>query len=166
MALTIGEWIQQTGINDSNLQIWKANVAFTTAENDAYTKALPKTIDTTRQYTVLVKFAATPDGSALPLKLWLGYGDSFALSGDGANVVATNGFYFKQLFDDVVLAVANAYQFTIDPELPVADVVTVGAIASGAKVRIPKGLRAILHLDGASTLNATNCDFYVIQSRK
>lgn len=166
MALTIGEWIQQQKIGDSNLQIWKCNVAFTTAENDAYTKALPKSIDTTRQYVLMVKFAATPDGQALPFKLWLGYGNDFALSGDGASVAATNGFYFKQLFDDVVLAVTNGYQFTIDPDLPVADVVTVAAIGSGAKVRVPKGLRAIFHLDGGSTLNATNCDFYVIQSRK
>lgn len=165
MALTQGEWIQQIG-GDSNLQIWKANVAYTTGENDAYTKPIPKSIDTTRQYTLLVQHAATPDGSNLPIDLWMGYGDSFALSGDGANVVADNGFNYKELLNISEGAVAVAYAITIDPELPVADVVTVAAIASGLKVRVPKGLRHAFNLDGASTLNATNTNFWVIQSRK
>ncbi len=165
MALTQGQWIQQIG-GDSNLQIWKANVAFTTGENDAYTYPIPKAIDTTRQYSLVIQFAATPDGQALPVDLWLGYGDSFALSGDGANVVATNGFNYKEILNDAVLAVAVAYHITIDPDLPVADVVTVAAIGSGLKVRVPKGLRAAFNLDAGSTLNATNADFYVIQSRK
>lgn len=165
MALTQGNWTPQK-TDDSKLQVWKCNVAFTTSENDAYTKPIPKSIDTNRQYTLMIKFAATPDAVALPLDLWLGYGDSFELSGDGSSVTATNGFNFKQLFDDVVGAVSTAYQFTLDPELPVADVVTVAAISSGAKVRIPKGFRAVFNLDGASTLNATNCDFYVIQTRE
>lgn len=165
MALTQGEWIQQVG-GDSNLQIWKANVAFTTAENDAYTKPIPLSIDTTRQYTLLVQAAATPDGQALPIDIWLGYGNSFALSGDSSSVVATDGFKYKELLNDGVLAVATPYGITIDPELPVADVLAVASIGSGLKVRIPKGFRAAFNLNGGSTLNATNCNFWVIQSRK
>ncbi len=166
MALTQGAWTTQI-TNDSNILVSKCNVAFTTAENDAYTLATPRgLIDPKLPWSLLVVCAATPDGQALPLDIWGGYGDSFALSGDGANVVATNGMKLKQAFDDVVLAVTPlVYHFTFDPELPVADVVTVAAIASGAKVRVPKFPRYAFNLNGGSTLNATNADFYIIQVR-
>ena len=163
MALTQGAWTTQLS-GDSGFYVTKCNVAFTTAENDAYTLKTPRLLDTTKQWTMLLACAATPDGSALPLDIWGGYGDSFALSGDGATVAATNGVLIKQVFDDVVLAVSPLiYQFTFDPDLPVADVVTVSAIATGPKIRIPIMPHYAFNLDGASTLNATNCDFTIIQ---
>lgn len=166
MALTQGAWITQVS-KDSGFYITKCNVAFTTAENDAYTLKTPEFLDTNRQWTLLIKFAATPDGSALPVDLWGGYGDSFALSGDGATVAATNGVLIKQVLDDCVLAVDPVvYSITFDPELPVADVVTVAAIGSGLKVRIPKFPHYVINFDGGSTLNATNVDLYIIQHIK
>lgn len=166
MALTQGAWTRVESADDSKYFISTCNVAFTTAENDAYTLKTPKFLNPDKPWTLLVSAAATPDDSALPLDVWGGYSDSFALSGDGANVVATDGVKIKQVFDDVVLAVDPlVYSFTFDPELPVADVVTVAAIGSGPKVRIPRFPYYAFNLNGGSTLNATNCDFTIIQKQ-
>lgn len=166
MALTQGAWTTQVD-GKSGLYVTKCNVAFTTAENDAYTLKTPKFLDTTKQWTLLIKFAATPDGTGLPVDLWGGYSDSFALSGDGASVAATDGFQIGQVLDDAVLAVDPlVYQITFDPNLPVANVVTVSAIASGLKYRIPILPHYAINFDGASTLNNTNVDLYIIQWQK
>ncbi len=163
MALTQGAWATQV-TNDNGVYITKCNVAFTVAENDAYTLKTPNLLDTSKAWTLLIVAAATPDAVALPVDLWGGYGDSFALSGDGATVAATNGVKIKQVLDDCVLAVTPlVYQITLDPNLPVADVVTVAAINSGLKARIPVFPHYAINLNGGSTLNATNCDFYIIQ---
>jgi len=166
MALTQGAWsVLSSGSSSSGTVVWKCNVAFTTAENDAYTLKTPKELDTKKQWNLLILNAATPDGSALPVDLWGGYAPNFALSGDSTTVTATSGFKIKQILDDCVLAVTNAYQITIDPQLPVADVVAVASIASGLKVRVPVLPFYAINLNGASTLNATNCDFYIIQQQ-
>jgi len=163
MALTQGAWSEKS-VNG----LWRAtcNVAFTTAENDAYTLKTPDNLDPTKPWTLIVAAAATADGSALPLDIWVGHDSDFALSGDGASVVATNGGMFKQVCDDCVLAVTTVeYAFLMDPNLPVADVVTVAAIATGFKIRVPVAPYYAFNLDGASTLNATNCDFTIVQSK-
>lgn len=166
MALTQGAWNIQKS-SDKGTAIWKCNVAFTTAENDAYTLKTPKELDTTKQWVLLVSAAATPDGQALPVDIWGGLNASFVLSGDGANVVATNGFKIKEALNDAVLAVTPlVYGITFDPVLPVADVVTVAAIGSGLKVRIPVLPYYAFNLNGGSTLNATNCDFYIVQQQR
>jgi hypothetical protein len=165
MALTQGAWTRKS--SSKNSMIITCNVAFTTAENDAYTLKTPADLDPTKQWTLLLKCAATPDGQALPLDLWGGYTSSFALTGDSTTVAATDGVKIKQVFDDVVLAVTPLiYEFTFDPILPVADVVTVAAIGSGAKVRIPVLPYYAFNLNGGSTLNATNADFTIIQVQR
>lgn len=142
------------------------NVAYTTGENDAYTLKTPATLDGTKPFILQVSSAATPDGSALPLKIWIGNSDTFALTGDGASIAATGGGFFKQLTDDCVLAVTTTvHSFLIDPNLPVADVVTVAAIATGYKARVPASPYYVFHLDGASTLNATNTTFTILQKQ-
>jgi hypothetical protein len=139
-------------------------VTATTAENDAYTLATPKEVDCSKPFTLFLVTSATPDAQALPMDLWIGYGDDFALSGDGANVVATSGAKFKQIFDDVVLAVTPlVYDFAFDPDLAVADVVAVSAIATGPKIKTPKVPRMAFNLNGGSTLAATTHTYTLIQ---
>lgn len=143
------------------------NVAFTTAENDAYTLKTPADLDPTKQWSLLIKAAATPDGQALPLDIWGGYSSSFVLAGDGSTVAATDGVKLKEVLNDAVLAVSPlVYQITFDPNLPVADVVTVAAIGSGLKVRIPVLPYYAFNLNGGSTLNATNADFTIVQVQR
>ena len=162
MALTQSEWVAKPSVNGKS--VWECTVASTTSENDAYTKKTPANLDLSRPFTLFYSAAATPDGSALPLDLWIGFGSDFALSGDGANVVATNGANYKTIMDDVVLAVTtNKYAWVFEPNMLVADVVTVAAIATGLKVRTPNACYLAFNLDGASTLAATTHTFTIVQ---
>ena len=162
MALTQSAW-SETYVNG----LYKASctVASTTAENDAYTLKTPANLETDKPWTLFYSASATPDGQALPLDLWIGYSDSFALSGDGANVVATGtGSNYKSIMDDVVLAVSPiAYSFAFDPDQAVADVVTVAAIATGLKVKVPIAPYYAFNLDGGSTLAAATHTFIIVQ---
>jgi hypothetical protein len=163
MALTQGEWTQQH-TTLSGMKVWKCNVAFTTAEHDAYTLKTPSLLDTSKAWMLLMSGAAAPDGTTLPVDLWGGYTDSFSLSGDNTSVAATDGFKIKQILDDCQACITPlVYGITFDPILPVADVVAVASIGSGLKVRIPVLPYYVINLNGGGTLNATNCDFYIIQ---
>ncbi len=161
MALTQSDWSEK---EVNGVYVASCTVVSTVAENDAYTKRTPKGFDPTKKWTLLYKADDTPDGQALPLDVWMGFADSFALSGDGANVVAASGAEFKSIFDDVVLAVDKYYAFNFDPNLAVADVVTVAAIATGPKVKIPVAPYYAFNLDGGSTLAATTHTFVIIQA--
>jgi len=162
-GLVSGAWTTST-VN----KMFKAEctVTYTTEETDAYTLKTPKQLDGSKPFMLFIASAATPDGQALPFKMWVGFSESFVVSGQGASVVATDGAYWKQLSDDVVLAVTTVkHGFLIDPNLAVADVVTVAAIATGLKVKSPKVPYFAFHLDGGSTLAATNTTFTIIQAQ-
>jgi hypothetical protein len=161
MALTQSAWISKT-VNGALVST--CTVVQTTAENDAYTLKTPKELDTTRPFLLSVQASATPDGVAVPFDIWVGYGEDFALTGNDSTVAATSGAKFKQIFDDIVLAVTPlVYTFLIDPYLPVADVVTVAAIATGPKVRVPSAPYYVFNLNGGSTLNAATMTFTIAQ---
>jgi len=156
MALTQGEW---SVVTVNKKMVATCNVAFTTAENDAYTYKTPKELDPTKKWLLIVKPAATADGTTLPVDLWIGFGETFALSGDGANVVATVGAEFKNIIDDASAATARAV--LMDPDLAQSEVVAIAT--GGLKCKVPIAPYYVFNLDGSSTLNATNCDFYIIQ---
>jgi len=161
MALTQGVWTDKT-VNG----LWRAtcNVAYTTGETDAYTLKTPDALDSSRPWALITAAAATPDGSALPLDVWVGHDSDFVLSGQGANVVAVNGGKYAEVSDDVVLAVTTVeHVFLFDPYLAIADVVTVAAIATGYKLKIPVAPYYAFNLNGGSSLAATNSDFTIVQ---
>jgi hypothetical protein len=164
VALTQTPWTSKT-VN--GFAILACEVTPTTAETDAYTLPTPADkLDGTKPFTVYHSAAATPDGAALPVDVWVGYDDSFVLSGQGANVVANNGAFYKQLNDDCVLAVGNKkYAYYINPDLGVADVVTVAAIATGYKANVPGAPYYAFNLNGASTLAATKTTWVVVQKQ-
>lgn len=158
MALTQGAWTKVKASN-SKFYIVTCNVAFTTAENDAYTLKTPRELDTSRPWTLMVKPAATADGTTLPMDLWVGWTDSFAISGDSTTVTATDGAEFKNIVDDVSAATMRSILF--DPNATQADVVAIAT--GGLRIKPPVVPYYAFNLDGGSTLNATNCDFYIIQ---
>lgn len=162
MALTQSNWSEDY-VGD--LYVATCTVVCTTAENDAYTKKTPANLDPTKPFTLFYFASATPDGVALPLDLWIGFNSSFALTGDGGTVGAgANGANWKTIMDDVVLAVTPVvYAWNLDPSLAVADVVTVGAIASGLKAKVPVVPYFAFNLDGGSTLNAVTNTFVITQ---
>jgi len=164
MALTQGAW---TDKSVNGMYRATCNVIHTTGETDAYTLKTPARstgFDTSKKWTLIVAAAATVDGSTLPFDLWVGHDDDFLLSGQGGSVVATNGGNFKTITDDILLAVTTVeHVFLMDPDLAVADVVTLAAIATGYKLKIPVAPYYAFNMDGGSSLNATNIDFTIVQ---
>ena len=166
MSLTQSAW-SDTSAN--GLLVSSCTVQATTGETDAYTLKTSKKLDPTRPFYVSLECSATPDAQALPADIWTGWSDVFALSGQGASVVSTvssveTGAKFKQFFDDVVLAVTTLnYVFLFDPDLAVADVVAVSAIATGPKIKIPVAPYYVFNLNGDTTLNAHIATWRVIQ---
>uniref|UniRef100_A0A6H1ZYN3 Uncharacterized protein n=2 Tax=viral metagenome TaxID=1070528 RepID=A0A6H1ZYN3_9ZZZZ len=160
MALTQGAW-SVTTVN--KLMVATCSVVQTIAENDAYTLKTPKELDPTKPWMLVVSTSAATDAVAVPLDIWCGFADTFVLAGDGATVAATAGVNFKQLTDDIGFSAATVSCFILDPELPVADVVTIAAIASGYKAKIPVAPYYAFNLDGASTLLAATVTYYIIQ---
>lgn len=166
MALTQSAWtVSSLGEGEKKTLVASCTVTATTAENDAYTLKTPTQLDPRKPWILGLVTSATPDGQALPVDLWVGYSDSFALSGDGANVVATGtGAKYKQIMDDVVLAVTPLmYVWQMDPDLAVADVVTVAAIATGLKIKVPVAPYYAFNLNGGSTLAAATATWVIIQ---
>lgn len=166
MALTQSAWTDKT-VNGQLVS--SCTVLATTAETDSYTLKTSKLLDPTKPFNVYLEFSGTPDGSALPMDVWTGFTEGFALSGQGASVVSTvnsvrTGAKFKQVFDDVVLAVTTLnYVFHFDPNLAVADVVTVAAIATGPKIKVPVAPYYVFNLNGGSTLAAETATWTIVQ---
>ena len=162
MALTQGSWTEET-VN--GYKVLTNVVTATTSENDAYTLKTPKSLDTSKPWYLALTFSGTPDGSALPVEIWTGFSDDFAISGDAGSITATDGGKFIQIFDDCVLAVSGLnYFWLMDPNLAVADVVTVAAVATGLKVKIPEAPYYAFNLNGASTLAAVSGTWKIIQA--
>lgn len=139
-----------------------------TADKDCWTLKTPDSLDTSKAWTLGLMFSATIDtGQVVVVDLWVGHDTSFALSGDDSTVAATagTGGFYKQLIDDAVLAVTPVmYFWQMDPNLAVADVVTVAAINTGLKVKIPVAPYYIFNIDGATTFSAAaTCTWVIIQ---
>ena len=164
MALTQGAWSDHSA---NGKLVLECTITQTTSETDAYTLKTPQnTLDGKLPWFLFLEAAATPDAQALPVDIWIGYSDAFALSGQGASVVATDGAMYKQILDTCVSAVTPlAYSFLIDPNLGEADVVTVAAIASGFKVCVPAMPYYAFNLDGGSTLAATTVTWRIVQNQ-
>lgn len=165
MALTQVDWSEKT-IN--GIYTASCSVTATTAENDAYTLKTKGGLDPRKPWQLFYYTSATPDAQALPLDLWIGFGDGFVITGDSTTVAATEGAQFKSVMDDVVLAVTPLiYTFYFDPYLAVADVVTVGAIATGLKCKIPiSPFGYAFNADGGSTLAAVTHTYKIVQDQR
>ena len=164
MALTQSAWTEV--LSSSNIYTASCTVVATTAENDAYTLKTSTDLDSTKPFTLYYSASVTPDAQALPMEIYVGHSASFAITGDGATIGATDGGKALQLMDDVVLAVAPLnYVFDLDPDLGIAPVVTVGAIATGLKNKIPVAEYYAFNLNGGSTLAAATHTFIITQDQ-
>lgn len=164
MALTQGAWTKKEA--PAGYNVWECTVLDTASENDSYTLKTPAELDGTKPWHMAMSASQTIDGSAIPLDLWLGYTDDFAISGDGSTVTAgSNGYKLKAICDDAVLAVTTLkYSFMFDPNLPVADVDLVANILDGFKIRVPAAPYYAFNLNGASTLaGATTVTWTIYQ---
>lgn len=164
---TTGWTVTTVGTGKNACMVATQTVTPATSDTDAYTLKTPAQLDPTRPWTLGLSFSETIDtGQVVVIDLWVGYNDSFALSGQGGSVVATGlGANYKQIMDDAISAVgANMYVWQMDPNLAVADVVTLAAIAGGLKVKTPIAPYYAFNVDGASTFSAAAvCTWVIIQ---
>jgi len=161
MALTQNAWTTTTsnGYNKFN-----CTVVHTTSESDAYTLKTPSALDGSKPWVLQGHTAIAADNAALAVDLWMGFNNDFALSGQTTAVTAgSNGVWFKTICDDARTALPT-YRFAwmMDPELPVADVTTLAAIATGLKVRVPAAPYYAISLNG-DTLIATTATWTIFQ---
>jgi len=165
-AETINEW-SPIVTKQTKFAVWKSTLVVNdNGESDIWTKRTPATLNPDKAFDLLLTTSQTADAQALPVRLWGGWSDDFVLAGDTTTVAATNGVQIGQVLDDCVLSVTNGILFHFDPDSPVANVVTIAAVASGLKVRIPKMPYYILHFDGGSTLAAsTTYTLWLIQKK-
>ena len=153
-TLTIGEW---GGKTYNGVTTWNCTVTATVADYDLYTKKTPDGLDPHKPWTLIVNSAAaTVDGATLPVDLYIGWDDTFALTENNAPVV-TGGVLYKADFFDSVEAASAA--ILMHPNLTVAEDTSGGA----AKCYVPIAPYYIINLDGAGTLNAVSCSFKIIQ---
>ena len=158
MALTQGAWTVRT--IGKNL-VLECDVTATTAENDAYTLKTPKgSIDPTRPWILMVNTAAaTLDGTTLPVDIWAGYADDFAITGNDSTLGATSGGEVASaIMDDVQ---AEALVVTVNPDRTAAKVQAVTNTAGEVNAGVAPYYA--INLDGAGTLDAATCHFVIIQ---
>ncbi len=163
MAIDQNPWTTKT-VN--GFLVMTCTFACDTTLFDTYTFKTPAhTIDGTKPFSLFMSAAGTLDGQAVPFNLWVGYEDNFALTGD-TPTLATNGGYYVQLTDDLVLAVTTVeHVFHIHPDLGVADVVTVAAIATGYKVNVPPSPYYAFAVDGGSAVSADAITAVIVQKQ-
>lgn len=164
--MAIGQTVWTTKTVNGFL-VLTATITGDTGLKDAYTFKTPaNTVDGTKPFTVFMSAAITPDAQALPLHLWIGYDDDFALSGDDGSLVAASGAFYVQLTEDCRTAVATLdHAFHVHPNLRVADVVAIGNILTGYKANVPPAPYYALCLNGGSVLVATVTTFRIVQKQ-
>ena len=161
MALTQNAWATTTS---NGYNKFECTVVHTTSESDAYTLRTPSALDGSRPWVLQGHTAIAADNAALAVDVWLGFNNDFALSGDTTAVTAgSNGVRYKEIMDDARTALPT-YRFAwlMDPKLPVADVVTLAAIDTGLKVRMPEAPYYSISLNG-DTLIATTATWTIFQ---
>jgi hypothetical protein len=132
-ANTIVDWTPTSSPN--GYTIYTSTITVDTANVVAWTKKTPQEFDTSKPAILTVTLDTALDSQATPLALYYGYTKDAALSGTAA-VTETNAAYGVQLLDDGGYAtptVTRAIQ--LDPNLAVANVVTLAAVATGLKVK-------------------------------
>ena len=158
-GLTSGAWTY--GSVNGRL-VLECDIVVGTAVSDGYTLKTPaRTIDPTKPWTLMVNTAgADLDGSTLPVDIWAGFADDFALSGDDTTVAATSGGEIASgVVDDVntptlaVIVDPNYHGTAVASATNIVGIVNAGTAPYYA-----------FNLDGA-TLKEATCHFVIVQDQ-
>jgi hypothetical protein len=155
-TLTIGAWSEDT-VNGR--YVATCTVTATTADYDIYTAKTPKGLDPSKPWTLFVNTAsATLDATsaAIPVDLYIGFSDSFAITENNAPVVSNGVLYKEDIYDDCRTAIGA---ILMHPNLMVAEDVA----GVGAKCLVPIAPYYAFNLDCASALSAGDCTFKIVQ---
>src|SRR5574343_1138335 len=136
-ANTVSNWTtDKTGLGKGIFESY-CTIAVDTANAVAWTKKTPQFLNPKKPWTLLVSFSGALDTAATPLDIYVGYKDTAALSGT-ASTTATDSVKYKQLLDDCGYTDPTiAKAILLDPYSVQADVVTIAAVGSGLKSKIP-----------------------------
>ncbi len=161
MTITQNAWTHKTR---NGFMVATCTFASDASLYDTYTLKIPANlIDGTKPWLAFFSAAATIDAQATPLEIWVGYDDNFELTGD-TPTLATSGGMFKELTSDIRLAVLTVeHVFLMHPDLGVADVVTIGAIATGYKANVPASPYYAFAINGGSAISADLITVNVVQ---
>lgn len=168
-ANTVSAWSEtRVGYKGSSLYKASCTVLADTANQMAYTLKTPRGLDVRRPWSLVISTSAASDGQAVPADLYLGTGDTAALSGT-SSITATAAVKFKQLTDDIGYSAATATCHLIIPMGVVAangvsDIALIANIASGYKHNVPIAPYYIFNLNGATTLLAHTTTWTIIQA--
>ncbi len=151
MSLTQSEWTEES-VN--GFLVLTCTVHQTSTEYDAYTLKTPaNTVDGTRPWRLSHTSSAAPESGAMPVEIWIGYDDNFAISLQHTSIIAASGAKYKQINDEGQGAVLDVeYSYLIDPNLGVADIVTLTNIAKGYKVNVPAAPYYAFNFAGTTVL--------------
>ena len=155
-TLTIGEW---GGKTYNGVTTWSCTVTATTSDLDIYTKKTPDGLDPHKPWTLFVNTAAATldaTSAAIPVDLYLGWDDTFALTLNNAPTVTGGVLYKVDIHDDVRTA---CYGIQMHPNLTVAEDVA----GEAAKCYVPVAPYYIFNLDCESALSAGDCTFKIVQ---
>ena len=162
MALTQSAWTSKTA---NGFIVHTCTVLPENTDTDAYTLKTPAKFNPEKQWELYLTFSGSPDGQALPVDLWMGFSDSFALSGQDASVVATDGAKVKQILDDSVSADDDGTTYlvwTMDPYSTVADDVAYNAGAI-ANIKVPIAPYYAFAVNGETALTAVTATWKIVQ---
>lgn len=175
-ANTRSAWTEKrVGYTSGSLYIASCTVLSAVANWNAYTYKTPRGLDVKRPWTLVHYSSADPSAGETPkLNLWGGYADDFEVantSGMVATATATSGSKIIELIDDLTTiistlpAVIQLIPNCFNDGGAVANVVTVAAIATGLKVRIPLLPYYAVGIDSTAVLDATTAYYYIIQAK-
>jgi len=172
---TVSSWTEKrVGYGGSSLYVATSTVLASVANWNAYTAKFPIGLDVRRPFAIQVYYSGDISGSGTPaLYLWYGYDNDFAVANtDGmtAASTATSGAGKLKLLDNVATIVSTLpLTIQVTPSHwnsggSVADVVTVAAIATGPKVRVPCMPYYSVGVDGGNILAAVTGYYKIIQA--
>ena len=158
MACVPGAWTASTAKDHLVLE---CDVTVTTSEHDAYTLKTPaNTIDSTKPWYLMVNSTEVQiDGDALPVDIWAGYSDGFALSGDNGISAAFGG--------EVASAVMNTVKYNylavvVDPNYKDTKVQTTQAGSKTGIVNAGTAPYYAINCHGASAFSGSVTVHFVI----
>jgi hypothetical protein len=168
-------WTEKiVGYASNRVYVANCTVLAAVANWNAYTVKTPRGLDVKRPFTLQVYFSGDISGSGTPtLNIWGGYDDDFQVANtDGmtAASTATSGAGKIKILDNVATVISTlplAVQVTphsFNSGGAVADVVTIAAIATGPKVRVPCLPYYAFGVDGGAVLAAVTGNYKIIQA--
>ncbi len=127
---------------------------------DSFTLKTPKELDPTKSWILFVNTtAATIGTTALPVDIWAGYDDDFALAGTVNDVTVTSGYEVAgSIMDDVY---TDKLASRIDPGYSGTRVQAAADV--GGIINVGTAPYYVINCDGGAELETETCHFVITQ---